>query len=472
MSDFDLAIIGSGSGNTIATLEFDAWQIAVIEESTFGGTCTNVGCIPTKMYVYPADIASAVTEASRLGVDAHVDAVRWPDIRDRIFARIDAMSISGRDWRRTGRANTQLIEAHVEFDGPHTLRIDGGDTFTADHIVIAAGSRPVIPAVVSASGADFHTSDTIMRIDALPQRLIILGGGYISAEFAHVFASFGVQVTVLARSGVLLRHIDREIAERFTALVSDHWDVRLNAEVVSVEQAGDEVLIGLADGSTVVGDMLLVATGRVPNSDQLNLAAAGVVVHPDGRVAVDAHQRTSVEHIWALGDVCTPHQLKHVANHEARVVAHNLLHPDALIKADHRFVPSAVFTRPQLAGVGLTEAEAVASETPFVTAVQEYGTTAYGWAMNDTTSICKLIADPSTGELLGAHIMGEQAASLIQPLIQAMSFGLPAREMARGQYWIHPALPEVIENALLHLDVPRLAWEEPKRVLKAQRRVH
>jgi len=151
------------------------------------------------------------------------------------------------------------------------------------------------------------------------------------------------------------------------------------------------------------------------------------------------------------------------------VIAHNLLHPDSPIEADHRYVPSAVFTHPQLAGVGMTEAEAVASGRPFVTSVQEYGSTAYGWAMNDTTSICKLIADPETGELLGAHLMGPQASSLIQPLIQAMSFGLPAREMARGQYWIHPALPEVVENALLHLDVPRLAWEEPKRTAKARR---
>ena len=463
MADVDLAIIGSGSGNTIATLEFDEWQIAIIEEGLFGGTCTNVGCIPTKMYVYPADIASAVDEASRLGVDAHIDAVRWTDIRDRIFGRIDSMSISGRDWRRTGRPNTRLVEAHVEFVDPHTLRTSGGESITADHIVIAAGSRPVIPPLVTTSGVPFHTSDTVMRIERLPRHLVILGGGYIAAEFAHIFSSFGVEVTVLARGDTLLRRIDREISDRFTDIVSERWDVRFRAQLVSVEDVDGGVRLGLADGTSVTGDMLLVATGRVPNSDRLNLSAAGVTIHPDGRVAVDKHQRTSVDHIWALGDVCSPYQLKHVANHEARVVMHNLLHPDALMESDHRYVPSAVFTRPQLAGVGMTEADAVASGRPYTVAVQEYGTTAYGWAMNDTTSVCKVIADPTTGELLGAHIMGEQAASLIQLLIQGMSFGTPAREMARGQYWIHPALPEVVENALLHLDTPRLWWEEPKR---------
>jgi mycothione reductase len=410
-----------------------------------------------------------VTEASRLALDAHLDAVRWADLRDRIHERVHSMSVSGRDWRRTGRENTSLIEEHVEFTDPHTLQTASGDLLTADQIVIAAGSRAVIPPVVAASGVEYHTSDTIMWIDELPRRLIILGGGYISAEFAHIFSAFGVQVTVVSRGNTLLRHADRDIANRFYDIVSERWDVRLNADPVSVENVDGGIRLGFADGTSVAGDMLLVATGRIPNSDRLNLPAAGVAVHADGRVAVDAHQRTSVEHIWALGDICTPNQLKHVANHEARVVQHNLLHPDSLIEADHRYVPSAIFTSPQMAGVGMTEAETVASGRAYVTAVREYSSVAYGWAMNEHVGMCKLIADPNTGELLGAHIIGEQAATLIQPLIQAMSFGLPAREMARGQYWIHPALPEVVENALLHLDVPRLPWEEPKRAPKATR---
>lgn len=449
---FDLAVIGSGSGNSIATQAFDDWQIAIVEEGTFGGTCSNVGCIPTKMFVYPADVARAVDEAARVNVEATLDRVRWADLRDRIFERVDSMSISGREWRRTGRPNTQLIESHVEFIDPHTLRMADGATLTADRIVLAAGSRPIVPAIVEASGVPFHTSDTIMRIEELPARLVILGGGYISAEFAHIFSAFGVQVTVLARGETLLRHIDLEVASRFTELVSERWDVRLKTELLQLAQSGGELNFTLSDGSTLAADMLLVATGRRPNSDRLSLDAAGVAVHADGRVAVDNHQRTSVEHIWALGDICSQNQLKHVANHEARVVAHNLRHPDDLVEADHRFVPSAVFTHPQLAGVGMTEAQAVASGRPYVIATQDYGSTAYGWAMNDTTSFCKLIADPDSGQLLGAHILGPQASSLLQPLIQAMSFGLPAREMARGQYWIHPALPEVVENALLALD--------------------
>jgi mycothione reductase len=452
-ASFDLAIIGSGSGNSLATPDFDEWRIAVIEESTFGGTCLNVGCIPTKMFVYPADLATHAQEASRYGVDAHVDRVRWRDMRDRIFARIDPIAASGRGYRRDG-PNTTLYETHTEFVDPHTLALGTGEIITADRIVIAAGSRATVPDVVRESGVPFHTSDTIMRVDELPPRVAILGGGYIAAEFAHIFSAFGVQVSLVLRGDRLTKHLDADIARAFTALLRARLDVRLGYHLAGLHtEAGGAVCMTLDDGSELEADLLLVATGRVTNADRLNLAAAGVATHDDGRVAVDKHQRTSVPHIWALGDVSSYYQLKHVANHEARVVAHNLAHPDDLIASDHRFVPAATFTHPQLATVGMTEAQAVKHGRNYVTALQEYGDTAFGWAMEDTTSLCKLIADADTGLLIGAHLMGAEASVLIQPLIQAMSFGLPVREMARGQYWIHPALTEVVENALLKLAV-------------------
>ena len=452
VAHYDLAIIGSGSGNSLVTPDFDDWQIAIIEESTFGGTCLNVGCIPTKMYVYPADVATHARGAARLGVDAHVDGVRWADIRDRIFGRIDAISVGGRDYRQRGR-NTTLYETHAQFVDEHTLELGTGERITADRIVIAAGSRATVPEVVTESGVAFHTSDTVMRIDDVPPRVAILGGGYIAAEFAHVFSAFGARTTLILRGDKMTKHLDHDIATAFTKVAAESWDVRLGFHLDKLHMEGDAVCMTLDDGTSFEADLLLVATGRVPNGDRLALDAAGIATHEDGRVAVDAHQRTSVPHIWALGDVSSEYQLKHVANHEARVVAHNLAHPDDLLESDHRFVPAAVFTHPQLATVGLTEAQAEAKGLRYVTAVQDYGGTAYGWAMDDRTSMCKLIADPASGQLLGAHLMGEQAATLIQPLIQAMSFGLGVREMARGQYWIHPALTEVVENALLKLDL-------------------
>jgi mycothione reductase len=251
----------------------------------------------------------------------------------------------------------------------------------------------------------------------------------------------------------MLRAHDETISQRFTALARERWDTRLGHEVVAARGGVGDVSVELADGSAVRGDVLLVATGRVPNGDLLDLANAGIPTHDDGRIVVDEHQRTPVDGIFALGDVSSERQLKYVANHEARVVTHNLLHPDHPLRSDHRFVPSAVFTDPQIASVGATEAQCRAEGLDVAVAVQAYGDTAYGWAMEDTTGLCKLIAERGSGRLLGAHLMGPQASTLIQPLIQAMSFGLDVTRMACGQYWIHPALPEVVENALLGLDV-------------------
>jgi len=467
VAHFDLAIIGTGSGNALVTPDFDGKRVAIIESGTFGGTCLNVGCIPTKMYVYSADVASTIAHAARYGIDATLDGVRWPDIRDRVFGRIDPISAGGQDYRANG-PNTTAFLGHATFVGPKRLRIDAGHKLTrqeatgqevpgieitADQIVIAAGAHPIVPAVVRQSGVPFHTSDTVMRLDELPKRLIILGSGFIAAEFAHVFSAFGSQVTVVARSNALLRKLDTEISGRFTAIARQQWDVRLSAALTTVSGTESEVHLDFADGSYVVGDVLLVATGRVPNTEELGLDAAGIATHQDGGVTVDAYGRTNVGGVWALGDVSSAHQLKHVANHEARIVAHNLTHPGDLRSFDHRYVPSAVFTSPQIATVGLTEEQLKAEGRSYVTKSQAYGDTAYGWAMEDTTGVCKVIADPATGELLGAHLMGPQASNLIQPLIQGMSFGQTAREVARGQYWIHPALGEVVENALLGLEL-------------------
>lgn len=444
-------IIGTGSGNSILDKRFADWRVALVEKGTFGGTCLNVGCIPTKMFVHPADLAATPKAGARLGVDATLDGVRWKDIRDRIFGRIDPIAAGGREYRRNhpDNANVTVYEGTARFTAPRELDIDG-TRITADRIVLAAGSRPVLPDIPGLDDVGYHTSDTIMRIDALPRRLTIIGAGFISAEFAHVFGSFGVEVTVIARSNALLRHEDSDISARFTALAQEKWDVRLEQKVLRASRRDSGIALDLGD-EIVETDLVLAAIGRIPNSDLLNLPAAGVDVTPAGHVVVDEYQRTTAENVWALGDINFPLELKHVANHEARIVQHNLLNPDALTAADHRFVPHAVFTSPQVASVGITEEQAREQGIRYVTATQEYDGIAYGWAMADTTGFAKLLADPDSGQLLGAHIIGPQASTLIQPLIQAMSFGLDARSMATGQYWIHPAMPELVENALLNL---------------------
>jgi mycothione reductase len=449
----DLAVIGTGSGNSLIDSRFDDLDVAMVEHGRFGGTCLNVGCIPTKMYVHPADVAQHVRHAQRYGIDATLDKVRWTDIRDRIFGRIDPIAAGGREYRVERCANVTVYEGHARFTGPREISVDGAEPFTADRVVVAAGGRPAVPQVIVDSGVPYETSDTVMRIDSVPERLLIVGAGYIGAEFAHVFSALGAEVTIIGRGRTLLRAQDETVAERFTAAVRDRWDVRLEHPVAACTHGVDGVRLDLADGSSVTGDLLLVATGRTPNGDRLDLDRAGIAVHDDGRIVVDEFQRTTAEGVWALGDVSSPHALKHVANHEARVVGHNLAHPDDLRRTNHHAVPWAVFTDPQIAAVGMTEAQVRETGADYAVKVQSYGDVAYGWAMEDTTGFCKVIAERGTGRILGAHVMGPQASTVIQPLIQAMSFGTPARELATGQYWIHPALPEVVENALLGLDL-------------------
>ncbi|HEY5980610.1 MAG TPA: mycothione reductase [Microlunatus sp.] len=458
----DLCIIGSGSANSIPDERFDDWSIALVEGGTFGGTCLNVGCIPTKMYVHPADLARTPTHAAPLGVDLTLDRVRWGEIRDRIFGRIDPISAAGKRYRAESR-NISLFRQHARFVADDRLRLADGSEIIADRFVIAAGSRVRIPTIEGLADTPYETSDTVMRLSELPRSMIIVGAGYVAAEFAHVFSAYGTEVTLVGRREALLRHEDATISSRFTAALGAHVDLRLRHTVTAAHRTDTGGvaldLEGPGGTSTVTADVLLLATGRIPNGDQLDVERTGVLVDDDGYVVVDEFQQTARPGIFALGDVSSHHQLKHVANHEARVVQHNLLHPDAMIVADHRHVPHAVFSSPQVAAVGLTEEEAFEHGVDYVVGQTEYASTAYGWAMGETGEhVVKVLADPATGLLLGAHLIGPEASSLIQPLIQAMSFGLRADEVARGQYWIHPAMAEVVENALLALPLdPRPA---------------
>jgi mycothione reductase len=452
----DLVIIGTGSGNSVPDDRFADLDVAIVEHGVFGGTCLNVGCIPTKMYVYAADVAETIRRAGIYGVDATLDKVRWTDIRDRVFGRIDPIAAGGQAYRQHGLENTTVYLGHARFTGDRTLSVaptDGGEPveLTADRIVVAAGARPAIPQMIAEGSAPYHTSDDVMRIDEVPRRLAIIGGGYIAAEFAHVFSALGAEVTIATRGPALLREQDEEISERFTALARQRWNLETDAQPTAPPHVRDDGTIVLTCATTQIEcDALLVATGRIPNGDLLDVAAGGLERHPDGRIVVDEQQRTTAPGVWALGDVSSEYQLKHVANHEAAVVRHNLLHPDEPRITNNAHVPSAVFTDPQIASIGLREQDCRELGIDYVTKVQAYGDVAFGWAMEDTTGVAKLIADPD-GTLLGAHLMGPEASSLIQPLIQAISFGLDARTMAEKQYWIHPALPEVLENALLGL---------------------
>jgi mycothione reductase len=453
VAHFSLIVIGSGSGNVLLPKHPEQGPVALIESGAFGGTCINRGCIPSKILIHTADVAEQVRHAAEFGIEAELTGVDWPAIRDRTFNKTDGVSVKGRRYRAESDAVT-LIEGRARFTGPHELAVDDGSRITADRIVLATGARPVIPPAIAESGVDYHTSETVMRLDRLPTSMVIVGGGYIAAEFAHLFSGLGVNVSIVNQGRSLLESFDPEVSGRFTRLASKRWDVHLSAAVTGARQRGGQVEVGLADAPPIAGELLLVAAGRVPDTADLDLDRAGVRLREDGRIEVDEYGRTTAEGIWSLGDASTPYPLKHVANAEARTLAHNLAFPDDLRPYPHDWVPAAVFTDPQIATVGAREQD-LGPERPYVSAIHEYADVAYGWALQDHAGFCKIYADAATGTLLGAHIMGSQASLLIQPLIQAAAAGQRLDDLARAQYWIHPALSEVVENALLDLRLER-----------------
>ena len=448
---YDLVIIGAGSGNMLPGEEFAGWRIAVVEADRFGGTCLNRGCIPSKMLVYAADVAQTVRDAGRFGIRAAWKGTDWPAIRERVFGRIDPLHEQAVDHRRS--ANTDVFLGEARFTGPKLLRV-GDDELRADQFVLATGSRPRVPDIAGLSEVPYLTSDTVMRLGKLPRSMLVLGGGYIAAEMSHIFGSLGAEVTIVARGPQLLSQHDADVRARFTSAYAERFDLRLNSSVerVSTTRRGIGAKIVTPSGARKVeAEVLLVATGRTPNSDRLNVGAAGIEVDAHGHVRTDASYQTSVPGIWALGDVANHFQLKHMANAEARLVRHNLLHPGQPKRAQFSVVPSAVFADPQIASVGATEHELQVQKRNYIAATRYYRDAAYGWALEDSTSFVKILADPASRLLLGAHIIGPQASALIQPLIQAMCLGNTVDEVASGVLYIHPALTEVIEQALLDL---------------------
>ena len=485
MTHYDLLLIGTGSGNMFLDKRFAGPKTAIAEEWHFGGTCLNVGCIPTKMFVYPATLAEQATQAERYNLTPTRPEVDWTGLQERIFSRIDAIESGGREYRSSDRQpNVTVVPEHVHFTGEKTVRTASGEEITADRIVIAAGAHPFIPDIAGLDTARIDTdeypvftSNTVMRRAEQPRRLVIIGSGIVAMEFAHVFAALGTEVTVLARGPRLLGNIDEEAADEFTRIFDSSHTVLHGAQAKQIDITDGEVTLTIEPSGrlaeadlpeTITADGVLVATGRIPNTAELDVEAAGFDITDGKRLSVDEQQRVlsagqPVPGIFALGDISSPHQLKHVANHEAKIVGRNLAadvaagapgsaRTDDLATVNHHAVPGAVFSSPQVAYVGMTEAQAADAGHDVTIKVQKFSDVAYGWAMADDPGIVKVIADRKTRHILGAHIVGHEASMLIQPLIQAMAFGQKVDEVATGQYWIHPALPEVIENALLGLE--------------------
>src|SRR5258708_21791732 len=381
---YDLVIVGAGSGNMLPGEEFGSWRVAVVETDRFGGTCLNRGCIPSKIFVYTADVSRTVQHAGRYGIKAKWGGADWPAIRDRVFGRIDPVHDKAVAYRR--KSGIDVISGEARFAGPKQIKV-GDDEISADRFVLATGSRPLVPDVPGLAAVRYFTSDTVMRLDALPKSMVVLGGGYIAAEMSHIFGALGTKVTIIARGKHLLSQHDVDVRTRFTELYQGQFDVRLDARVqrVSAIRRGIRVELTTPAGPQAAeGEVLLVATGRTPNSDRLDVAAAGLEVDEHGHVRTDDTYATNVPGIWALGDLANHFQLKHMANAEARLVRHNLLHPDDLRKLPFSVVPSAVFADPQVASVGMTEQAIRERGQAYVATTPPYSAAASGWAPEDT----------------------------------------------------------------------------------------
>jgi dihydrolipoamide dehydrogenase len=456
MRKFDLIVIGSGSGLEVSADVSDAGQsVAIIEEGPFGGTCLNRGCIPSKMLIHCADVMQTIQNAAAFGIQAKVESIDWPFIVKRAFEEVDA-DAAIIEWGNRNAENVQVFKGRGRFTGPKSMAIQGYDEeITADTILIAAGTRPWVPDIPGLDQTPYITSDEALRLPEQPKRLTIIGGGYIAAELAHFFGALGTEVNIIHRRDLMLREEDTDVSRRFTEVYQRRFNMVLDAKVEGVSHQNGEITVEVTtpDGNpSIKSDTLLMATGRVPNTDILEVAKTGVEVNERGYIGTDEYLQTNVPGIWALGDIVGPYLLKHSANLEASYASNNMLNPDNQVAVDFHAMPHAVFASPQVASVGMTEQKAEGRGAAYVAATYDYSDTAYGASIEDKDGFVKVLADPETGEILGCHIIGTDAATLIQEAANVMRGRMGVDAILQSIY-VHPALPEVIQRAVGALPV-------------------
>ena len=452
MKKYDLMVIGSGSGLEVSS---DAagmgLSVAVVENGPFGGTCLNRGCIPSKMLIHCADVAETVRKAGLFGIKAKLEGVDWDAIIQRVYREIDADAAMVEEGNRQA-SNIDVYKGTGRFVEMKTLEVNG-ERIAADSVVIAAGTRPWVPDIPGLDGVDYLTSDEALRLPRQPRSLAVVGGGYIAAELAHFFGSLGTEVTVIHRRPHLLREEDEQVSRRFTEVYQRRFNMMLGAQVSRASKDGDGIGLDVSVNGKVESlsvEALLMATGRVPNTDVLEVAKTGVEVDQRGFVKTDEYLETGVRGIWALGDIVGKYLLKHSANLEAGHVANNLFNPENKVAVDYHAMPHAIFASPQVAGVGMTEQEAIELDLDYISATYDYSNTAYGSSIQDNDGFVKVLAHPETREILGCHIIGSEASMLIQEVANAMRLRLTADAITRSIY-VHPALPEVVQRAFYSL---------------------
>lgn len=455
MLEYDLIAIGSGSSMNIVgpMMQRDPKiRVAVIDKDDPGGICLTRGCIPTKILMYPAEVLRTLDDAKELGLNV---TVHHPDF-GRIMERMRGMigeDIEGIRRGLTHAPNIDYYDKPTGFTGPYQLSV-AGETITAPMIFLCLGSEVNIPPIKGLAEAGYLSSDSVLQLKKLPDSIAIVGGGYIAAEYGTFFAAMGSKVTIVGRNPQFLPGEEPEVSAVALKQMSRHMSILTDHEVVEVKKhlLGKKELV-TRDRATsrtvsVHADAIMIASGRRPNTDILHPERAGIETTEDGWIKVDGYLRTSQPNIWAFGDATGRHLFKHVANYESMVVFYNAVLKKEM-KADHHAVPHAVFSHPEVAGVGMREKEAVArlGGERVLVGTQRYEDTAKGMAMNSRDHFVKVIVDGETEAILGAHIVGPHASILIQEIINLMyTRSRSWRPIRRGMH-IHPSLSEVVERA-------------------------
>jgi len=437
--DLDLFVIGGGSGGVraarIAAGEYGA-KVALAEESRMGGTCVIRGCVPKKLMVFASAYPEAVAEARAYGWDASIGAFDWPAFRTHLEAELDRLEGAYRHTLQN--AGVTIHDQRATLADPHTVRLADGHTFTARHILIATGGHPFVP---DFPGSDLAiTSNQIFHLPEFPERALVVGGGYIASEFACILHGLGAQVTQVYRGAQILRGFDDEARGHVAnAMRARGIDIRTGTGVTSLARDAGGITADLTDRGPQGFDVVLYATGRVPNAGGMGLNSLGVALGRGGEIVVDAHSQTSVPSIFAVGDVTDRVNLTPVAIREGHAFADTIFGAKPTT-VDHAMVPSAVFTRPELGHIGLSEEDARASG-PVEIYATAFRPMQSAFAGGQERVLMKLVVDAETRRVLGCQIVAPQAGELIQMAAIAITMGATKEDFDRTMA-VHPTMAE------------------------------
>jgi len=438
--DYDLFVIGIGSGGTRAARVAAAHgaKVAAAEEYRVGGTCVIRGCVPKKLLVYGAHFAEDLADARRFGWNVPDCSFDWKTLTANVFEEVDR--ISGAYTSTLDNHGVEVIREHAELTGPNTIRLASGREVTARTILIATGARPQIP---TCPGHEYGiTSNEAFHLPDVPKRILIAGAGYIANEFAGIFHQFGAKVTLINRSDVILRGYDEQIRDRLLQIsMTKGIEFRFNAAFRGIEQQADGSLkVEMTNHEPIEVDCVMFATGRVPNTENLGLDAAGVELNEKGAIRVDEDNRTNIPSIYAVGDVTDRVQLTPVAIREGQAFADTLFGGKPT-RVDYENIPAAVFSHPQMAGVGLTESKAKEKYGAVKTYVSDFRPMKNVLAGRNERALFKMICEATTGKILGIHMIGPEAAEMLQVAAVAVKAGL-TKDAFDQTVALHPTMAE------------------------------